>query len=291
MLKNIIKQVWNQRRQNGWILLELIIAGFFLWTVIDPVYILTVNHLTPSGYDMEGRYVLRMGMYGSEHGNRDTTVTKDQIKTAFLHTLRLVRDCPEVESVCLAQSYSFPDGGSWNGSQYTPDTLKANEGKFVQTQEYTFNDEGGNPFKTYGMKNALTGGDLEMPEDAAARKLLFVSESFARHMFGILDVVGRKVYSYNKEEKEIGGVFGEYKHSNFKPAYPLVVSIKNGIKVSAWINYQYTIVLKLKDGVDEEAFIERFEKEVTPQMATANLYYKELNSFEEQRNKYAKNNG
>ena len=51
MLKNIIKQVWNQRRMNGWILLELIIAGFFLWTVIDPVYVLMVNHFTPKGYE------------------------------------------------------------------------------------------------------------------------------------------------------------------------------------------------------------------------------------------------
>ena len=58
MLKNIIKQIWNQRRQNGWILLELIIAGFFLWTVIDPVYVLCVNHFTPKGYEEDGRYVL-----------------------------------------------------------------------------------------------------------------------------------------------------------------------------------------------------------------------------------------
>ena len=37
-MNKIIKQIWNQRRMNGWIFIEIIIAGFFLWTVIDPMY-------------------------------------------------------------------------------------------------------------------------------------------------------------------------------------------------------------------------------------------------------------
>ena len=35
MTNKIIKQIWNQRRMNSWIFIEIIIAGFFLWTVID----------------------------------------------------------------------------------------------------------------------------------------------------------------------------------------------------------------------------------------------------------------
>ena len=123
MLKNIIKQIWNQRRQNGWILLELIIAGFFLWTVIDPVYVLCVNHFTPKGYEEDGRYVLRFGAYGEKHGMRDTTVTKEQQKMAIDNMIRQVRDCPEVESALLVQNSSFPNGGSWNGTAYYADTL------------------------------------------------------------------------------------------------------------------------------------------------------------------------
>ena len=114
MIKNIIKQVWNQRRMNGWILLELIIAGFFLWTVIDPVYILMVNRFTPAGYEEEGRFVLSMGAYGNNHAKRDTTVTSEQKKEAFLHALKQLRNCPEVESVSMASNSSFPNGGSWS---------------------------------------------------------------------------------------------------------------------------------------------------------------------------------
>ena len=43
MFQNILHQLWNQRRQNGWIFVELVVVSFFLWTVIDPIYVLTSN--------------------------------------------------------------------------------------------------------------------------------------------------------------------------------------------------------------------------------------------------------
>ena len=292
MLKNIIKQVWNQRRQNGWILLELIIAGFFLWTVIDPVYVLTVNHFTPKGYEEDGRYVLRFGAYGEKHGMRDTTVTKEQQRTAIDNMLRLVRDCPEVESALLVQNSSFPNGGSWNGTTYYADTLKSEERKYVNTQEYTFNNAGGgNLFKTYGMKNALTGGDIEVPQDAGGRNLIYVSENFARHMFGTTDAVGKKVYDYRDRAHEIAAVFKDYKHRDFEPIYPLIIRVNNKVGVGPYMHWTYMIAFNLKEGVDEDAFVERFEKEVAPNMAMANFFFDRLLSFEKQRTTWAKQSG
>ena len=292
MLKNIIKQIWNQRRQNGWILLELIIAGFFLWTVIDPVYVLCVNHFTPKGYEEDGRYVLRFGAYGEKHGMRDTTVTKEQQKTAIDNMLRQVRDCPEVESALLVQNSSFPNGGSWNGTAYYADTLKSDDKKHVSTQEYTFNNAGGgNIFKTYGMKNALTGGDIEVPQDAGGRNLIYVSENFARHMFGTMDAIGKKVYDYRDRAHEIAAVFKDYKHRDFEPIYPLVIRVDNKVSVGPYMHWTYMIAFNLKEGVDEDAFVERFEKEVAPNMAMANFFFDSLLSFEKQRTTWAKQSG
>ena len=44
---------------NGWIFIELVIVSFFLWTVIDPIYILTADKLIASGYDAHNRYRVR----------------------------------------------------------------------------------------------------------------------------------------------------------------------------------------------------------------------------------------
>lgn len=58
MLQTILHQLWNQRRQNAWIFLELLVVSFFLWTVIDPIYVLTANHAIDRGYNPEGLYVV-----------------------------------------------------------------------------------------------------------------------------------------------------------------------------------------------------------------------------------------
>ena len=106
MTNKIIKQIWNQRRMNSWIFIEIIIAGFFLWTVIDPMYVLTVTHLKDKGYEEKGRYVMKLGAYGHNHGLRDTTLTAEHRKEAFLRITKLMGEQPEIEVhyICLNQS-------------------------------------------------------------------------------------------------------------------------------------------------------------------------------------------
>ena len=62
MIRTILHQLWNQRRQNGWIFLELLVVSFFLWTVIDPIYVLLANRAIDRGYNPEGLYVVNIGM-------------------------------------------------------------------------------------------------------------------------------------------------------------------------------------------------------------------------------------
>ena len=117
MTNKIIKQIWNQRRMNSWIFIEIIIAGFFLWTVIDPMYVLTVTHLKDKGYEEKGRYVMKLGAYGHNHGLRDTTLTAEHRKEAFLRITKLMGEQPEVEAhdslsemevLCFTRSRHLP---------------------------------------------------------------------------------------------------------------------------------------------------------------------------------------
>ena len=59
MVKTIFNQLWNQRKMNFWIFLELLAVSFFLWLVLDPVYVLNVNKQTPRGMKVKG------GMYST----------------------------------------------------------------------------------------------------------------------------------------------------------------------------------------------------------------------------------
>ena len=111
MIKTILKQIWNQRKINLWIFLELLAVSLFLWLVLDPVYVLNVNKQTARGYESEGRYVLELGSYSKSHGNYDTTETKALRREAFMRIARIVREQPEIESISITGGNSFPNAG------------------------------------------------------------------------------------------------------------------------------------------------------------------------------------
>ena len=286
MIKIIYKQIWNQRRMNGWIFIELLIAGFFLWTVIDPVYVLTVRHLMPKGYEEKGRYILNLGAYMPGHGLRDTTVTAEEAKAAYLRCVRLTKDCPEVASICIANNSSFPNSMSFNGNQFFPDTASVTANKYVHVQHYqAFANEGSDIFRTYGIKDVRTGEDMILPEDAHTQYEYYISEDLALELFGTTDAVGKKIYSGNKQSNKVGGVFKNVKHRDYENYYNLAIMVVPD--VYAWSPDSYhlanSIVFRLKDGVDTEAFEKRFKAEVAPHMKTGNFYFRSLTPFTEAR--------
>ena len=292
MITKILKQVWNQRHTNSWIFLEVIIAGFFLWTVIDPVYVLMVNSFENKGYEEKGRYVLQLGSYGASHGMRDTTITSDMRKEAFYRFVQLIREQPEVESTYVSLHSSMPNALSWSGGQYFPDTLTMKEEKYTHAQQYQIlATEECDLFRTLGIKDVRTGKVLSMSEDAVTRNLCFVSEKFAQKMFGTTQVVGQKVYSYGEQQWEIGGVFRNMKTRDYHASYPLIIFFAKDFYIHDYVHKNNLIVFRLKKGVDFEAFYERFKEEVAPYMNQGNFYFNGFQSFADLRRELGKFSG
>ena len=51
MLQQIMNMLWNSRRHNLWIMLELVVITIVSWAVLDPLFVLTYNQSIPNGYD------------------------------------------------------------------------------------------------------------------------------------------------------------------------------------------------------------------------------------------------
>lgn len=281
MIKIIFNQIWNQRRMNGWIFIELLVVGFFLWVVIDPVCVLTATKNIAPGYEREGRMVVRLTKYEPTNARYDVEAEKnDSMKVAhYERVARIIRDLPEVESLTIPMQLSFPGSGNWSGMNVYRDTADVAKNKSVHLQWYAF-VEGSNPFATYGMKNVHTGRYLN-PEEGI--KGVYISENLALELFGTNDVVGNKVYKNEHKETEltIAGVFEDYKHYEYQQPYPLLIYFQKNIEDSPYMHYRYPFVFKLKEGVNEETFKKRFISEVAPQLAWGNLRFYSITSFSE----------
>lgn len=292
MIRTIFHQLWNQRRQNGWIFIELLAVSFFLWTVLDPVYVLTANYHIDRGYDERGVYVVQMGTYDETYGNYDASLATDSLSREFyLRALRTICQQPEVDSYCVVTAWSFPNSSSWSGMQVYPDTASAGKSEgYEHAQRYEFIvTEGSNPFRTFGMRDAHTGREVRMPEDI--RDKVFLSEYLARKVTGSADATGKKVYTYDKHAYEVAGVLCDYKHRDYQQPYPLLVSLSGEIKGGSYMGWMYVPVIRLKKNADPEAFEQRFCKEVIPQLSVGNFYCSELKPFSQLSDEYAARSG
>ena len=292
MIIKILKQIWNQRRMNSWIFLEIIIAGFFLWTVIDPMYVLMATHLEDKGYEEKGRYVMKLGAYGQNHGDRDTTLTADQRKEAFLRITKLMGEQPEVEAHYICLNYSLPNGGSWSGSALFTDTTGLTrenfESKMIHTQYWNYYAAPGTDiFRTLGMKDATTGEEMKMPEKPS---YFFVSEAIAKKAFGTAQAVGKKLFAGNSYIT-IDGVFKDIKTRDFQLSYPLYLNIDFGIRMHDFTHLTTLVIFRLKDGVDFDTFEARFRKEVAPHMKQGNFYFDSFQPLSELRVEMGNRNG
>ena len=207
MIRTILHQLWNQRRQNGWIFLELLVVSFFLWTVIDPIYVLTANRAIDRGYNPEGLYVVNIGMYDATKGNVNPYLAYDCLnRVPYPRPAGIVREQPGLGCWSISANQSFPNSNSWSGTQVFADTasLHKKEG-YVHSQWYNFITlDGSNMLRTYGMKDVRTGDDIRLPEQTQGK--VFISELLALRLFGTADAVGKKVYEEDEPSEAAGGL-------------------------------------------------------------------------------------
>lgn len=279
MFKTILHQLWNQRRTNGWIFLELLVVSFFLWIVIDPICVLTATKNIPLGYEAEGRMVVQLDAYERTHPRYDAAAEhNDSMREEHIHRVaRLIRDLPEVESLTISEQSCFPNSRNWSGMTLYQDTADTPQKGSTHLQFYSF-VEGYDPFTTYGIRSVHTGEYLKPNENIPG---VYISENLAIALFGTSDVIGEKVYKrkHNKGELTIAGVFADYKHLDFQQPYPLLINISKQIKGGNYMYLNYPFVFKLKDGVNEETFKEQFRQKIASQLSWGNMYFKNITSF------------
>ncbi len=118
MWRQIIHQIWNQRRANAWLWTELAVVTVLLWYGIDLVYNYEGAALQPKGYDTEGVFDL---MVGTKPLGVIADADNRRAGEDFAYLYNLIRDYPGVEEVCAYYgSVPYSDETQFEG--YAPHT-------------------------------------------------------------------------------------------------------------------------------------------------------------------------
>jgi hypothetical protein len=284
----ILHHLWNQRRANGWIFVELLVVAFFLWIVVDPIYVITANKSIPKGYEEAGGYLLTINHYNTTHGKFDTAQEVPEVMTEnMLRIFRTVKNLPEVEAaVILGDNSAYPNAGGYNGRQLFSDTV------FVSAQCYSFvQQEGSDMLATYRLRDYRTGEVMRLPADCGARGGLFITVDMAKLLFGTEDAVGRQIHYGDSVFHEVRGVLQSYKVRNNQQPTPLAINVDTEMPSARMLSWGTTIPFRLKAGVDAAAFERRFKQEVAPRLNVGNFYFASLRTLKSAREEWESMSG
>lgn len=274
MFRTTLKQIWNQRRQNGWIFFELLFVGVFLWIVMDPLCVQIANKNIDRGYEQDGLYILKMNKYSRTSSKYSIEMDNDSlVKLQYLDIIREMRNIPEIESFAIAYGSAYANSGSFSGGELFADSsLSLNK----HLQFYHFVPvEGSDILKTYRLKDANTGEPLAISPDFASRDMIYISENLAQMLYGRTDVEKEKCFDYKKNAYEIAGVFKDFKDRDYNQPYPTVFSTAsfcNDIEGNPYMHWSYTFTFRVKDDVNQDAFEKRFENEIKPKLGRGNYF-------------------
>ena len=248
MLKQLMHQIWNERKQNAWLFLELIFASIFLWLAIDPLFTLVCRGNLPKGYTPEKVYRVKCDAYNT--------------KKEFLTQLADAFDnIPEIECSFIAQCELQPNPGGYSSSMLAipddrPDSLidwKVARFYNIGTGEVI------RAFETVRSIDVKTGKVLPQA-DYAASDGAYLSRRQAMSLFGTTDVVGKKIMNVDHKSFTILGVFEDLQLLNYDEYTPIVLFCNNVDNFT----FGEEIYFRLKDSVDEDEFKKKFESEIMP---------------------------
>lgn len=275
----LLKQIWNERRSNGWLWAELLIVFIVLWGVVDWTYVIARTYYEPLGYDITDTYYIELSLKNDKSptyipkSEKQTTVGQDIVEL----TNRL-RRLPEVEAVSISQS-ARPYIGNNSGNMFRFDTLTVNPllrrmtPDFVQVFRYQSADGRG----YLPLKQALENGNVVVCEN--------LLPSFYK---GDRTLIGKEMSELDDSTLvyRIGAVSTKVRYNDFWPNYGDLYMAKTFTEAElAEINddlfpLEIEVCLRVKPGTSPH-FPEYLMKQSNTLLSVGNLFLLKVHDYEE----------
>lgn len=282
MFNLIFKNIWARRKRNGWLFIELVAVAIVSWVIFDPVVVgLYVRNL-PTGYDTDRLCRISLGRYyegASEFSaEADSTLFEDIDRIMYQ-----ARNLNDVESSTQLLGFAYPGSmGNSNSTYVNPnDTtrlLRVTNMYYKPRTDF---------FKTFGIQPA-DGYTVEQLEEAVLpANSTLLSEDGARYLYGDnrsdmrLSIPPQYLSMVpDWKDRTVTGVFKSFKMNNGNRAIPVAFykfskDDNNGTDVPA----QTYILVRVKEGVNLDKFIDDFNQNGIKELHSGNLYARNIMKF------------
>ena len=124
MLRMIFIQLWNERKSNVLIFLELVVVSVFLWYASDALYVQYRSFVRPLGFDISNVYHVQLATVPVSSADYDTSAVHSRKGGGdFLAVYDRLAHHPQVEAVCYTAGNHFHYRGSNRFATFKKDSL------------------------------------------------------------------------------------------------------------------------------------------------------------------------
>jgi len=284
MIKQILKQIWVERRVNTWLVLELFGIFICLFVVTDFFFVKWSTYSKPTGHDVENVYLFNTKLLATNSPNYvDAELITETQAEEILRLMEQIRMHPDVEAVS-SSFYATPytRGGYYNTLK--TDTLSANTQVRSVTSEY---------FNVFRIKN-YKGEPIRIGQGAGRQIVL--AKKTAEQLFSSADnAIGKLVYGgedtyLSKEEARpalVIDVSQNFKAQEFDRYRESFFEIMDPVSLNAYISEEDVrdadICVRVYAGKAKH-FEEKFKEDMGERLRVNNLYIASITSFDQLRN-------
>ena len=246
MSLHLLKMVWNRKRSNVLLMLEVMLAFIVLFAVTAAGLFLLERYRQPLGFDYTNVWSVSVG-----RDDRSAEAWAERGAATFRRLMREVETLPEVVAVAATTNRPY--------SQSTDATTWEYEGRRFRAENARMSDKA---HEVLGLE--LIQGSWFEPTDAALEwRPVVVTARFVQMLFGGEDPLGRRITEGDDSESDLRvvGVIRAYRNSgDFSTTVPFFLQRANEDRDDD--RPMYYIVIKVVSGTSaafEEILTERLQ--------------------------------
>ncbi len=266
-------------RKNAWIGIELMLVFALMWFITDYLFIMGFNRNLSAHMDTDRVWKIEIGMLSETNPDYDSAADSADRKRADLELiLKAVSQYKDVEQSALLLSYGIPFAGNYNGMILTNPSDTANRICVNSIRVYPRTDY----FRTFAFTDT-EGKPVSMNDfDFSNPNNVVMSQSAADYLFPEGNAIGKTInhdtwQSGEIETYKVVGIVGNVKHTDYeRPESNIYMA--DDIMFHRYLSND--IAVRLKPGVSEQTFADRFMEDMGNKLRLGNFYIKEIKSFE-----------
>ena len=194
MFKHLFKMIWNKKKQNSLLIVEILLSFMVIFAVFSFALNSYNNYAKPMGFKYDRVWAI-------SYNHTLETHNPDSVTLVYQTLLRNIKSMPLVVDAGYASS-NIPFSNNQMSTGLT------NNGMYVDNVNNFFMDE--NYLNTMGIK-MLAGRWYNKGDQASKAKLIVINKTLKEKLFGKTDAVGKSLGDKAEDKKRIIGVIDDIK--------------------------------------------------------------------------------